>query len=88
MGLPPVLEGAAHVKDTDPLFGVAVKFCGAPGVVLGVAVIVLEFALLPAAFTACTKNVYDAPLVRPVTLMEVEVLPVFVQLVPPLLEYR
>src|SRR6185369_12943395 len=48
------------------LSGAAVRPCGAPGTVLGVALRLFEAPPAPAAFVALTVNEYAVPLVRPV----------------------
>jgi hypothetical protein len=74
MALPPLLAGAVHVTN----------ICPSPAVISGRPVIVGtvrgvddddvdEFALLPAAFFANTRNMYAVPFVRPVTVTEVAV---------------
>ena len=54
---------------------VAVALNGALGTVRGIATAELaEFVPVPAALTAATLNTYEVPLVRPVTVAEVDVL--------------
>ncbi len=53
-----------------PLPRVAVPIVGASGAVAGVMVfVVAEGVLVPIAFVAVTVNVYEVPLVRPVTVI-------------------
>jgi len=68
--LPPVSAGADH-DTTDETFAVDVAetAVGAPGTVAGVAAAeAVEAAEVPEAFVAVTLNVYEVPLVRPVTV--------------------
>ena len=76
-----MLVGADQLSDTCPFPGVAVKLCGAVGVVLGVAD---AFAAVPfpAAFIARTLNAYDVPFVRPVKVWAVLLVGV-TQVLPP-----
>jgi hypothetical protein len=61
---------------------VAVPIVGAPGVVAGVTALEEpEAADVPAAFVAVTVNVYEVPLVRPVTTILVA--PAVVAVAPP-----
>jgi hypothetical protein len=52
IGDPPLFAGAFQLKYTCWFCGVAVKFCGAVGIVTGVAAAVLDAVPVPAAFTA------------------------------------
>jgi hypothetical protein len=64
---------------------------GAPGVVIGVtALVVLDHVPVPSEFTAATRNTYDVPLVKPVTVTAVLVEAArenVVQFAPPFVEY-
>ena len=52
---------------------VAVRFCGALGILAGVMeLLVPDDVLVPSALVALTVNVYGVPLVRPVTVATVE----------------
>ena len=67
MGDPPSDDGAAHVRFTVALPGVAIRPVGAPGVVRGVALTVALLALpVPAVLMAAMVNAYVVPLARPV----------------------
>ena len=55
---------------TCPFPGVAIKFCGALGVPIGVTAFDgAEAGPVPTALVAVTVNVYEAPLVSPVTVI-------------------
>jgi len=68
MALPPSSAGAAQERAVWPLPGVAVRFCGAEGIVSGVAEIAAELSPLPALFTARTHTEYAVPFVSPVSV--------------------
>jgi len=74
MALPPSLAGAAHVRLTTPSPGIAARFWGAVGIVLGVAVVDAAVPA-PAAFKALICKVYAVPLVRLVKVYELAVAP-------------
>jgi hypothetical protein len=76
--LTPFTDGAVHVTVADESPPVAAPMVGAPGTaLLGVTVIdELENGPVPATLMAATVNVYDWPLVRPVTMQFVEGSPV------------
>ena len=61
--------------------GAAVRPCGAPGIVLGVALNEFDAALNPATFDARTVNMYAVPFVSPVIVHEVA--PFVVHVAPP-----
>jgi hypothetical protein len=68
---PPLLAGAvnATLAVLEPV-DVAVPIVGAPGTVYGVAALLAELdALLPTELVAYTVNVYDVPLVKPLTVI-------------------
>ena len=68
---PPSEPGAvkATVAVVDPV-AVAVPIVGAPGVVRGTtADETVDVAPVPAALVALTRNVYDVPFVKPVTVV-------------------
>jgi hypothetical protein len=68
IGLPPVDAGADQLTVALALCPVALTPVGAPGTAAGVTAFDGDDAgLVPAAFAAVTVNVYDVPLVRPVT---------------------
>ena len=70
---PPLEPGAvkATVAVVDPV-AVAVPIVGAPATVRGVtAAETIEVAPVPAALVALTRNVYDVPFVKPVTVVTV-----------------
>ena len=72
MAAPPVDAGAVQDTLAVPLPALAVASFGAPGTVFGVtADEAPEAEPAPAALVAVTVNVYDVPLVRPVTVHEV-----------------
>ena len=67
--------GADHERVTCSLAAVATALNGASGTVLGTSVDEFaEFVPVPAALTAATLNTYEVPLVRPVTVVDVDVL--------------
>ena len=69
---PPLEPGCvkATVAVVDPV-AVAVPIVGAPATVRGVtAAETIEVAPVPAALVALTRNVYDVPFVKPVTVQE------------------
>jgi hypothetical protein len=63
------------------LCGAAVRFCGAPGTVRGVADTVFDDEPVPAALVALTVNEYEVPFARP-AIVQVAAPPV-VQVAPP-----
>ena len=67
---PPVEDGAVHdTTDWAFAFAVADTEVGAPGAVAGTtAPEAVDGEPVPAAFVAVTVNVYEVPLVRPVTV--------------------
>ena len=67
---PPVEDGAVHdTTDCAFAFAVAETEVGAPGTVAGTTALEgTEATPVPAAFVAVTVNVYEVPLVRPVTV--------------------
>jgi hypothetical protein len=69
IGLPPVLAGAVHETTERRLpKELAVTEVGAPGTVAGTAEAEdVDGSEVPEAFVAVTLNVYEVPLVRPVT---------------------
>jgi hypothetical protein len=68
MGWPPLLAGAVQATDAVAAPGDALTLLGCPGTVAGMTVLdAIEGRLGPEAFVAVTMNVYDRPLVRPVT---------------------
>jgi hypothetical protein len=68
MAAPPVDAGAVHVTTDDALaLLVAATDVGAPGVVAGVAFMVAADPV-PTALVAVIENVYEVPLVSPVTV--------------------
>lgn len=71
----PVLEGAVQDTTAERVPAVAETFVGAPGAGLpGVtAADAVEAGPLPTEFVATTVNVYDVPLVSPVTVATVPV---------------
>ena len=76
IALPPVFEGAVNVTVACALPGVAATPVGAPGTPIGVTLFeAADAAPTPAAFVAVTVKVYAVPLVSPVTMCEVDVLP-------------
>jgi hypothetical protein len=77
------------VKLTDAVVfpAVAVTAVGEPGTVLGTMLLDgADAVLLPATLVATTVNVYDVPLVSPVTTCEVAVLPALLSMPPAGLE--
>ena len=86
---PPLERGAVKVtvaeaeESTD-----AVPIVGAPGTVRGVTPVeTVDVAPVPATLVALTRNVYDVPFVKPVTVAdtEVEVPSANTEYAPPLL---
>ena len=77
---PPALAGAVNATDSWDSPRVATAPLGAPGTVAGITPFdPAEGAPTPAWFTAETVHVYDAPLVRPETVIgldEADSLPV------------
>ena len=77
---PPLLTGAVQVKETCVLPAVPATEVGAPGTVRGVtAAETVDVAPVPAVFVALTRNVYEVPLVKPVTVSEAVVRTVVVR---------
>ena len=72
---PPFDAGATHDTDTSPAVadGLTASEVGIPGAVAGVAEAVPDAEPVPAALVADTRKLYDVPLVRPVTVAEVDV---------------
>jgi hypothetical protein len=64
MTAPPVTVGAVNVAVADASPAVTARPVGAPGVVYGVAVIVVACVPDPAALTARSVRLYDVPFVR------------------------
>jgi hypothetical protein len=63
----------ATVAVDEPVF-VAVPIVGVPGVVRGVAASeTMEVAPVPATLVALTRNVYEVPFVKPVTIADADV---------------
>jgi len=74
IGEPPLLEGAAHVTVICAFPGATDVIVGAGGGPVGVtAVDAAEAGPVPAALVAVTVNVYEVPLLRPVTVADVGV---------------
>ena len=74
IALPPFDVGAVHESETWALPAVAATDVGVPGVVYGVtAEEAVEYVPVPALLIAATRNTYEVPLVRPVTVTEVVV---------------
>ena len=66
---PPFEAGADQLTTADPSAGVATTPVGAPGTVAGMtAADGAEAGPVPTEFVAVTLNVYDVPLVRPLTV--------------------
>ena len=82
IALPPLSAGAVHDNATCESPGVPPSAVGAPGVVLGVTVVVDDVAAgpEPAALVATTTKVYAVPLARLSTMHDVESV---VQVAPP-----
>ena len=60
-----------NATDNEPLEGVIAVIVGAEGVVEGVtAAETVDVAPVPAALVALTRNVYDVPFVKPVTVAD------------------
>jgi hypothetical protein len=60
--------------DNEPLDGVIAVIVGAEGVVDGItAAETVDVAPVPAALVALTRNVYDVPFVKPVTVADADV---------------
>ena len=70
-------NGAVHVSDTCVLPGVATKVCGAEAVVNGVTVTAPVGKPLPAPLIALTRKYVVVPFANPVTLNDVNEVPVF-----------
>jgi hypothetical protein len=73
MGLPPSLTGAVNVSTTEPSPGVVFNAVGAPGKPAGITEAGVDAAPTPLALMARTRNKYDVPFVRPLTLDVVDV---------------
>ena len=70
---PPSELGAVQVSDTSPTPSIGSTAVGADGVVKGtIADDADEYDPSPAALDATTRNLYEVPFVRPVTVCEVE----------------
>ena len=68
IALPPLFVGADQVNVADPLTSiVAIKLRGAPGAVTGVALVDV-YAPTPTLVTAATRNWYDVPMDKPLTV--------------------
>jgi hypothetical protein len=66
---PPLLTGGVNVTVASPLPRTAETPVGASGIVAGpIELLLAEAELVPTAFVAVTVNVYDTPLVKPVTI--------------------
>ena len=66
---PPFEAGADQLTRADPSAGVATAPVGAPGTVAGITgAEAAEAGPVPTTFAAVTLNVYDVPLVRPLTV--------------------
>ena len=71
---PPTTAGALHVKETCVFPGVPATAVGGSGTAAGVtADDTVETALVPATLVALTRNVYDVPFVKPVTVADADV---------------
>ena len=71
---PPVLAGAVHVNETCVLPAVPTTDVGTPGTVRGVTPAeTVDVAPVPATLVALTRNVYDVPFVKPVTVADTDV---------------
>ena len=69
---PPVLEGAVQETTTCVLPNTPETPVGEPGTIAGTtAPDTLDDAPVPTTFVAVTVNMYDVPLVRPVTVHEI-----------------
>ncbi len=88
MGLPPVDAGSIHESERPESSGSVVSPVGEDGAVRGVAEAGgSDHWLGPAPFIALTRSKYEAPFVRPVTVVEVVVdtpSPKVIQLAPAL----
>lgn len=74
MGDPPVFVGAVNVTLALFVNAVARPIMGAPGIVTGMTELLEEDAGPgPTAFVAVTLNVYDVPLVNPLTVIGLDV---------------
>ncbi len=72
MALPPSLLGAVKLTVAWVFPRAAVTPVGAPGTVAGVTAFdAADAAPVPTAFVAVTVKVYDVPLTRPVTTIDV-----------------
>jgi hypothetical protein len=76
IGVPPLLVGAVHVKETCALPGVPVKFVGLLGVVKVVPITMSLYVPVPTIFTAATRISYVVLLANPVTMVFVVPIPV------------
>ncbi len=71
---PPSDAGAVQSTDACAFPPIAVTSVGASGTVAGVTALdAVDEELVPDEFDAVTMNVYDVPLVRPVTSVDVAV---------------
>ena len=78
---PPSESGAFQLTEACPAPAIAVTFVGASGTVAGVTELDgVDDALAPTELIAVTVNVYEVPLVRPATDVEVAVV---VAVMPP-----
>ena len=68
---PPLLTGAVQVKETCVLPAVPATDVGAPGTVRGVTADDVTVAPVPMLLMALTRNVYDVPFTKPVTVVPV-----------------
>ena len=80
---PPLDAGAVQLTEDVVSPAVAATPVGAPGTLSGVAAVDVVAGPIPALFVAVTANVYEVPLPRPVTVHEVLVAGVGVQVAPP-----
>jgi len=71
---PPFVNGADHARETRPFAPVPPTFNGGDGTDRTVTdTDVVEYDPCPAAFTPATRNTYEVPLVRSVTVALVDV---------------
>jgi hypothetical protein len=69
IGEPPLLVGDVQLRLTPlGLAALAVRFCGAPGTVAGMAERLFEEGPVPIAFVAVTVKLYMVPFARPLTV--------------------
>ena len=65
----PPLDDAVHDTDNDPFPGVTARLVGAAGAERGATDAELtEYEPVPTELTAATRNTYEVPFVRPVTV--------------------